>query len=229
MPDEKQTKTPDERLPTNVLSDFKPEKIIFWIASIALTALGAGIVGIVLFAGITLNSEKQIVRDMEKEVRSTLKEQIQKIESVLQKAEAKPDLVTLSRMGEPLDGKTIKARYIESNKVQFTIILKNIGNRTTEPLFIKWYTREPIKLGEQPAKSTDEPDYDYESFTDPSNPSQFPATLSKILPAQASMTYDVGGKVSGIDKAHKKWPILVKIYYGGEKACRATFAVELPD
>lgn len=204
-------------------------KVIFWVATIALTALGAGIIGIAIFVGVTLNSEKQILRDTEKEVRSTLKEHIQRIDLALQRVETKPDLVALSRIGEPLDGKTIKSTYIGSNRIQLTIILKNIGNRATDPIFIKWYTRDPIKLGEEPAKSSDEPDYDYEAITDPNNPSQMPTTITKILPAQASITYNVNGKISGIDKSHKKWPILVKIYYGGDKPFRAAFTVEAPD
>ncbi len=226
-PEEKQNITEDERPQNNALVDLRV-KIVFWVATIALTALGAGIVGITIFAGITLNSEKQVLRDMEKEVRSALEKQVNRIDSALQRVEAKPDVMALSRIGEPLDKKIVKATYI-GNKIQFTIIIKNTGNKQTDPLFIKWYTREPIKLGDQPAKSSDEPDYDYESISDPYNPSHFPTTMSKILPAQASITFNVEGKVTGIDRTRKSWPVLVKIYYGGEKAFRAAFAVEIPE
>lgn len=228
-PEEKQTATADKRPESNTLVDLRV-KIVFWVATIALTALGAGIVGITIFAGITLNSEKQVLRDMEKEVRSALDIQVKRIDSALQRVEAKPDVIALSLTGEPLDRKIVKATYIGAgNKIQFTIILKNTGNKQTDPLFIKWYTREPIKLGDQPAKSSDEPDYDYESISDPYNPSHFPTTMSKILPAQASITFNIEGKVTGIDRTRKSWPVLVKIYYGGEKAFRAAFAVEISE
>lgn len=242
-------------------------RIITTVATIALTALGAGFVVITIYSGFTLKWERDLLKDLEKQVLSksgeqvsivkglegqinnrldeyarSIKaleqgvqaksdEQVRRVDLAILKTQRAPKVVAFIRSGVPLHGNTVKARIMhrgEQDIMAFTIILKNEGTATSDPLFLKWYGREPFKP-RNAVGSSDEPGYDYENHTDPNNPSQFPRDVLKVLPAQASMTFNVEGPMERIDRNRKMCPMALKIYYGTETPYRAEFSLEITD
>lgn len=242
-------------------------RIITTVATIALTALGAGFVGITIFSGITLNSERTRLENLEKQVQlkgaeqvSTVKglegqitnrleeyrrsiktleqgvqaksdEQVRRVDMVILKTQKVPRVVALVRSGITLPGNTLKARIMRQggqDSMVFAIILKNEGTATSDPLFLKWYFREPLRTRNVVA-SSDEPGYDYELIGDSQNPSAFPPDLPKVLPAQATMTYRVVAPMERLDRNTKTFPMALKIYYGAETPYRAEFSAEIQD
>lgn len=200
-----------------------------WVATIALTAMGAGIVALALFAGLSLNAEKSSLRVLEENVKHRMDEQIQRVDVALSRVERKPEVVLLSRRGEPLNGKTIEAILTRTGSgldLRFTLILKNVGTATTDPLFIKWYSKKPLILSRTAAVSSDEANYDYEGITDPKD---FPEDVSRVLPAQASFTFNIKCLASGIKQEPAKYPILLKIYYGSTSPHVSEFFIEVTD
>jgi hypothetical protein len=242
-------------------------RTITTVATIALTALGAGFIVITIYSGFTLKSERELLKDLEKQVQSksaeqvsivkALEEQIKNrmdentgsIKALEQRAQAKsdeqvrrvdlailktqkaPKVVALIRSGVALHGNIVKAHIMrrgEQDIMMFTIILKNEGTATSDPLFLKWYSREPFK-SKNAAASSDEPGYDYENHTDPNNPSQFPPNAIKVLPPQATMTFNVEGPMERIDRNRRICPMALKIYYGTETPYRAEFSLEIKE
>lgn len=246
-------------------------RTITTVATIALTALGAGFVGITIFSGVTLNSERARLEHLEKQVQLKATEQVsivkglegqitnrldeyrRSIKTLEQGVQAKSDeqarrvdmailktqkmskVVALVRSGITLPGNTLKARIMRQggqDSLLFVVILKNEGTATSDPLFFKWYFREPLRPRPSLVASSDESGYDYEMIADSQNPSAFPPDLPKVLPAQATMTYKVVAPMERIDLNTlntKTFPMALKIFYGAETPYRAEFSTEIQD
>lgn len=192
---------------------------IKFIASVALTALGVGFVGITIFSGITLNSERGSIEELRIETNIAIQEQISRLESSILNIEKIPNVEAFSEIGKPLNGQVIQGTMFKgsnNNQVNFSIILKNTGNGRSDPLFVKIYTREPLKLGSNRGKSSDEPNYDYENVTDSTAKGQGEMHPS-ILPAGASTYYDMSAEYNGTMEKGTKYPILLKVYSGTQK------------
>jgi hypothetical protein len=88
------------------------------------------------------------------------------------------------------------------------------------------YSKEPLVIGSG-TKSSDEPNYDYETFSNRDNPKDIPPNGVRMLPAQASITFDIKGIVSGIKQVTATYPMLIKIYDGSTSPHISKFFVKV--
>ena len=159
---------------------------------------------------MNFNSEKAALREFQRD----LKTEIGKIE-------ATPELALLGTDGSPLANQVIPSEFLTEEdgtiRIKIKHFLKNNGTGKSGPLYIKFYTREPIKL-ESP--STDEPEFDYEAYVHPINlrPSVIPGNYS------VSMFLRFNLKES-TPPPRGTYPALLKVFYGKGDVVDATFKI----
>jgi hypothetical protein len=177
-----------------------------------------------------LEENTRSIKTLEQGVQEKADYQTQRIDMAILKMQKAPKVVALVRSGVPLHENIVKGRIIKRGGQEillFNIIFKNEGTSPSDPLFVKWYTREPLKPKDS-SPSSDEPGYDFENVSDPENPKSFPNT-SKVLPAQVSYSFKVESAIERIDHNTKTHKIVLKIYYGADNPYRATFSLEIED
>ncbi len=177
-----------------------------------LFSLGFSILIVVL--NWNFNAEKSALRDFQRD----LKAEIGKIE-------LPADLEIVGLNGSPLDGQEVAAELFvdEGNKehyLRLTHFLRNRGEGSTGPLFLKLYTGDRIRLD---ALSSDESKFKWEAYITPENltskemPGKFSVQLTHrfYLPDRQTL-------------APGKYPGLLKVYYGKGKVVQAkiTLAVD---
>ena len=162
------------------------------------------------------------------EVKAILNELRNEIKATFEKGIRTPDVVLLSDIDEPLEGHTLVAKTLPATKegqefrLELSIIFKNQGEATTEPLFAKFYTTDDLSFG---GKSSDEKDFTCEVCFPPKKLSFEPA----ILPAGFSVTLKAGFNIKNYNKHFEKFPMLIKVYFGGDYPAQANFFVEIPE
>src|SRR5277367_6008176 len=118
---------------------------------------------LVLIAGWNYNSEREGLRDFQKEVR----EQVSKTD------DSKLDLYGVN--GVELAGQEVAATVVVAPPndkssdqpnpyIDFSFVIRNTGDNTSGPMYFKMYTREDLQLTE---KSSDETAYKYEAYLTP--------------------------------------------------------------
>ncbi len=180
----------------------------------ALSALGSFIVvGLSVFLGINLKSERDSLRDFRTDVKLEVKE-------VLGKGAQPPELVFLGSNGRRLQDQTIPAR-VEQNPqgewvLHFATIEKNEGGSSTGPRLVKIYTPHPLVF---PDSSTDEPDFKYETYLDPDR------VRPLALPGGGYTQNSVWSFVLAAQPPSKgaSYPVLLKAYYGNDRVMRVSF------
>jgi hypothetical protein len=118
----------------------------------------------------------------------------------------------------PLDARPV-ANPPTNPLLKFAYILRNEGRQSTGPIFIKVYTKEPLRLF---SPSTDEKGYAYEHSFPPASqePSSLPAGTSiywiTTVPLQIREPLRPG-----------RHDALMKVYYGANQSYRAPFTLEI--
>ena len=163
---------------------------------------------LVLIAGWNYNTERGVLRDFEKEIR----------ELVSKTDETRMDLYAIN--GMDLAGQEISAEVLPPPPggtgdfyLVFSFVLRNTGENTSGPTYLKLYTKEDLKLAQ---KSSDDARYQYEDYLTPKTltPDSIPAKMSIIhdlrffLPPPASISPG-------------KHAALLKVYYGKGKVVSA--------
>ena len=198
----------------------KRVKFITTVASLALTALGVGFVAVTIFAGVNLDSEIDRLGELETELRK-------EIRIALGQVAEEPDVILLSDIDKPLEGQTLTAQVLEPTRegykirVVFPVIFKNQGKGGSEPLFAKVYSTKNLPFG---GRSSDERDFAYEIFFPPD---KLPFK-SAIFPAGASASFNVGFNIKQYNESLERYPMLMKIYFGGEAPNQARFLIKIP-
>ncbi len=163
------------------------------------------------FANSNFKDERTQLRDFEQDMRSDLGRE-----------DAYPNLQLLGFNGDPLTGQVVPAKVTAEEKgeklLEFAYVLRNVGTRTTRPMFLKLYSSQPIQLGNQ---STDENTFKYEAFVAPDkfNPGQLPG-------GNYSSAYTVHFVLAN-DVPSGRYPVLLKVYYGDGKVVQAQFIVNI--
>jgi len=173
------------------------------------TVFGIFVSGFILVASWNFNSERIALRDFQKDIREDIG-----------KSDAPPNLVLLGKNNEPIDNQDIVGKLFKDDdgtiKLGFKYTAKNDSKSSTGPLHIKIYSCDPIQLNH---RSTDETKFDYEDFIKEKNidPKELPGgnyTLEYTL--EFSIFYKE-------PPTNKKFPILLKIYYGKGKVVQSIF------
>ena len=201
---------------------------IKWIATISISVMALGIVFLTLYAGLSLKAEKDSIQELKSELQKNYDTQVERINKALLKVEKKPQLIALTNFSEPLNGKTINAEIIKDGTkylINFKIILKNIGKENTNFLMFKYYSKEPLALGEAGERSSDEIDYTYETISS-SEFSNFNDQLI-IIPLSATSRYNIKGPIFGAKPDPGFYPILIKVYYGEVDPLRTEFFIKI--
>jgi len=152
-------------------------------------------------------------------------ELVERVDIALGQIEREPDVELLAEIGEPLEGYTLPAtikQISEGNvEISFAFTIKNKGNKSTDPVFLKFYFCEPLLLALAEKGTTDEKDYDSEAIFAPEK-----LVNSGIFPAGVAFRLTAGFALKGFKPADTPYPILVKAYYGGEKHFQARFSIK---
>jgi len=171
---------------------------------------------LVLIAGWNYNSEREGLRDFQKEVR----EQVSKTD------DSKLDLYGVN--GVELAGQEVAATVVVAPPndkssdqpnpyIDFSFVIRNTGDNTSGPMYIKMYTREDLQLTE---KSSDETAYKYEAYLTPQDqtPGSIPARMSIIRGIQFLLA-------SNYRISPGRHSALLKVYYGKGKLASASFYI----
>ena len=194
------------------------------------------------FSAFTLESEKDrllgIEDKMQKELsiaRKDLKDDIDKarkeltseIKASFERGNKLPDVVILGDIERPLEGQTLKVKTEPPTekgakiRVSIPIILKNQGKGASEPIFAKIYFSKDLATG---SESTDEKEFAYETYYHPGKWPFQPA----ILPAGVSTSLRANFNVRHYNEKADKFPVLIKVYFGGASSNQAKFYIKLP-
>ena len=181
-----------------------------------LSALGSLlVVGLSVYVGINLKSERDSLRDFRADLKQELKEG-------LGKGVRPAELIILGANGKPLRDQTIRAKVEKDADGDWLLVFstteRNEGGSSTGPRSFKFYSSDPIVFSDS---SSDEPDFKYESYVNPDKvqPREIPgggytqnSTWRFTLAAQPTMK---GGS----------YPVLLKAYYGNDRVLSVVFRV----
>jgi hypothetical protein len=167
-----------------------------------------------IFAGINLLVERNRIKELAQDLR-------EKVDIALGQAAQRPEVIILKSMDTKLSDRVLSAKLEKREEggknLVIKTILKNKGNKATGPLFLKIYSSDPIRFSRS---STDEKDFAYESFISPEN------IEGKILPAGVSLLYTWRFTVQDdLETIQGDFPILLKIYYGGDNPSQTRFRI----
>ena len=199
--------------------------------TIIIACLTAFIIGLGLFFAFNLQSEKNRLRDIEDDMVTKIdlarKELRDEIKSSFEGSIKKPNIILLASIDIPLEGQTIVAQKIPTTnpdfkvRIRIPLIFKNNGEGTSEPIFTKLYSTKILTLN---SKSTDEEDFAYEMIFSPEKwpfqPAIIPAGVSAKLNAESNVNYNDQLDI---------FPMMVKVYYGGDSFYSAKFFISLKD
>lgn len=190
------------------------------------------IIGLGLFFAFNLQAEKARLREIQVEMKDeidTARQELKNdITAAFQKGIKKPNIVLFADIGTPLEGQTILVKKEPSTtkkhevRVKIPIIFKNEGEGTTSPIFTKIYLSKDLKTG---SPSSDEKEYAYEAIFPPEDLPFKPP----ILPAGVSIQFSAGFNLTVLNKKLDKFPMLIKVYYGGDSPHIAKFFIKLAD
>lgn len=205
-------------------------------------ALTVIIIAVGLFSAFNLESERKRLRELEADTRDAIKVVSKEIESDIKSTREElkneirssferglklPDVVLLSDINQPLEGQTVIVKTAPPTKegkklrILIPVIFKNQGKGSSEPLFSKIYTTKDLKFGSQ---SSDEKDFDYEDYWPPEKYPFQPA----VLPAGVSTVLNAGFNIGDYNEKVEKFPMLIKVYFGGESSNQAKFYIKIP-
>lgn len=175
--------------------------------------VGLGLVIISILFGNNFNNERTSLRDFENHMRAEL-------ESVVKP----PEVQILTTAGDPLAGQEINARLIKNDKglllLSFTYSLRNTGESATGPIYIKYYSNDPLTLR---FESSDERQrYKYEEYVSPAEirPNDLPGGYSTLQPINLIIA-------SNVIPPNGSYLMLIKVFYGKGKVTEANFKVTI--
>jgi hypothetical protein len=169
---------------------------------------------LVAIAGWNYNSERENLREFQKEIR----------ELVSKTDETRLDLY--NGAGMDLSGQEVSAdisTYAPDDRPQekpsahlnVSFIIRNTGDSNSGPMYIKLYTKDDVKLS---LKSSDETRFQYEDYA---TPSDLRAGISSI-PAKMSITEDLGFSLpDSLSIKPGRHQALLRVYYGKAKVASA--------
>jgi hypothetical protein len=189
---------------------------------VGATVGGTSAIFTVIFATLTLisgwnyNSERQGLRDFQKEIR----EQVTKTDDTRLGLYAL-NLADLSGQDveASLERITTEASSNTSGQpfLRFAFIVRNEGESNSGPLYIKLYTKEGLKLN---ITSSDDQHYAYEGSLTPD------ILTPSSIPGKMSMTYDINWPLPlPVSIAQGKHAVLLKVYYGRGKVASAPLSL----
>ena len=195
------------------------------VLGIIVTLLVGFFIVIGIFNQYNYNKEKESLKEFKEAC-------LKKIDEVTNGLLRRPKLEILGQNGQSLEGQIItgKIEQIQHKyKIRFVIRYKNTGNKITDDLYVIEYFKKPVIVGD--ITGSDEVGFDYQIVMagEKNNPS--------VIPPGASVgyTYNVNLKDnSNIEKTIKElesskdgFPVLLKIFYGGETPAKASFILKL--
>jgi hypothetical protein len=175
-----------------------------------LFGLGFGILTLIL--SWNYSNERTALRELEKDIKTELG-----------KAESPPSIILLGPNGQLLTGQELTAKLQKDEQgiyFSFDYIIRNDGENTTGPLYIKNYTNDPLV---ENALSSDESSFKYESYVPPDkiDPNQLPGHYS--VRQTANVTLDMKEF-----PPPGRNPVMIKVFYGKGKVQSSTFYVIIP-
>jgi hypothetical protein len=163
----------------------------------------------VLVAGWNLSTE-----------RTRVDQSLQQMKAEIGKVEEVAELQIFGRDGTPLDGQTIKPEIlVDKDETSLTIhqFLRNTGNGSTGPMFVKIYASDPVVLNGQ---SSDEPRFKYEQVILPKD------LIPNEMPGKFAVDEWYRLHLPGRPKPPAgKYDILVRVFYGKGKIAQASFKI----
>lgn len=165
---------------------------------------------LVLVLSWNYSSERASLRDFQRDLKAELG-----------KLDLPPEVNLLGLNGSPLEGQDVSGSMVVNDKgehlLRISHILRNRGDSPTGHMFVKLYTQEGIPFDD---KSTDESEYKYEAYIDPSrlDPPELPGKFS----FQESYDFVVLGKADVKDGRHQA---LLKVYYGKGRVTQARVTI----
>ncbi len=192
-------------------------KILKTFPSLAVTVIGTAFIALAVFAGITLQGEKTHLRDLERQL-------VEKINIMMGRVEKEPFVAIFTGKYEPLEKKTILVEYkkLANNRAEigFPIFINNIGERIGDPLYLKIYSRRPIKFL-RGWGITDEKDFETE---DKMFPNQF--TNDGVYPVGFSVSGKIVHNIEDFEPKEGTYPMLIKVFSGAKNPFRANFYIK---
>jgi hypothetical protein len=134
---------------------------------------------------------------------------------------AQPDVELLAPNGAQSSGQDVIAKAemnIDGNSyLHFSQVLRNKGEGETGDIWLKLYTREPLR---QRQISTDEPTFEFQGVIEPEN------LHPKSLPGKYSNQYFLNYKMN-FDRPPPagRYPALIRAYYGKGKSIQASITL----
>lgn len=200
-------------------------KLTTFIATISISALGVGIVALSIFSGVSLQSEKRdlislrdrVSEQVEKKIElleSSIGEQVKRIDTLVSKLEREPNVIALTIDNKPLEGQTIETN-VKQDKLKIPIIFSNIGTERALLSVIAIYTKDEL-IFEKSGKALNVKDYQHQKYFLPEKVKNIPESV-KYLPAKLSYLINLETRIIKNDTKQTSHPIMLKIFYGGEK------------
>ena len=182
-----------------------------WVAGAISALLALVISAFTVAASLNITSEREALLKFEDHIREDLG-----------RTESLPDIELLDSNQQPLEGKTIAGSVglnAEGKKqLTFGFDIRNKGASSSGQMWIKVYTNDPVQLA---SKSHDE----QFRWVDTSYPTD--VTPNDIPGGNFSFPYDWSWVIKQDVPKGKRYPILVKIYFGKGKVAQAHFFVEV--
>ncbi len=182
-------------------------------------SVGTLIIGFVtIIFTLNFNNEKNDLREFKKELKEDINEELGRIGNP-------PQIKLFTKKTEPLEGAELNVALNEDKDGNFWFdglhfIIKNIGGASSGPIFLKYYTSDPLNLLNF---STDEPNYKYEIYFTPGTHS-----IGELPGGGYSRNYIVTLGIINKSKIETgRYPMLIKIYYGNGKVERYRFNIHI--
>src|ERR1700681_4227744 len=181
-----------------------------WYFGGAASLFTLGFSVLVLVLSGNFNAEKEGLRDFKMDIRADLG-----------KLELPPDLDLLGVDRTSLSGQDVAANIaIDQNHahwLRISHLLKNKGDSSSGPLFVKLYTNDPIRFE---AVSSDEPKYKHEAYIASSrlDPPEIPGKFSIQWFHQFFLEGETPIK-------RGRYPALLKVYYGKGRVTQANITL----
>lgn len=206
-----------------------------------LSVISLIFVAFTLFTTLSLNSEKERLREYRDETERRLNDKIfdyeKKLNSFLNLPVKNAKISILTVDQEELNGKTIKGNFINENGINFLEIglsIKNIGDGYTDPIYIKIYTIDPIRISKY--KNSGVSGYMYEHTMAPEIGMEgfkgiIPPNMSTAVMIVQPLHDEHGNKIVNINQLSSMKglvaPLRIEIYYGSGEVATSDFKVSI--
>ena len=178
------------------------------VCAIMVTALG----------WLSRSESREATKDMKSEVREEMNKIEKRFQALAGEAFKKPVLQAVTADGSPLEGKTNAAYYGGMMQI-YTVFLKNIGDRRTEPLSVKF------SLGTD-VNALNHEDWDQAPALGKDFATSFYSkrTTTTIAPGQTLNVHPL--VITGAPP--NVTPCELEVFYGGEQVLRTSFFIKGP-